>query len=116
MGILGDEGEREVAARLAAMGFDLVYQSRASRGAFDLLATRGAAQLGVQVKRSPLPLRFTRARWIRMEAEAARLGWVWVVAAEDPGEGGSSSIRPRRGRGAPPGSTAKRRSPTCSAG
>ena len=66
------------------MGFDLVYQSRASRGAFDLLAIRGATQLGVQVKRRSLPLRFARADWSRMEAEAERLGWRWVVAAVDP--------------------------------
>ena len=48
--------ERVVAEHLARSGFELVYQSRGSRGAFDLLATRGAQQLGVQVKRSPLPL------------------------------------------------------------
>jgi hypothetical protein len=66
------------------MGFDLIYQSRASRGAFDLMATRGPRQLGVQVKRSALPLRFTAAAWGRMEAEAKRFGWRWVVAAVTP--------------------------------
>ncbi len=83
MSVVGDRAEQAVAHTLAAMGFDLVYQSRASRGAFDLLATRGARQLGIQVKRSVLPLRFSRAAWSRMEAEAQRLGWVWVVAAVD---------------------------------
>ena len=38
MTIVGDEAEQAVAAFLAGLGFDLVYQSRASRGAFDLLA------------------------------------------------------------------------------
>ena len=81
MTVLGDEGERRVAQALASMGFDLVYQSRASRGAFDLLATRGPWQLGVQVKRSALPLVFSIEEWRRMEAEALRLGWAWTVAA-----------------------------------
>lgn len=80
MTVIGDAAEREVAGLLARLGFDLVYQSRASRGAFDLLATRGARQLAVQVKRSDLPLRFDRASWQRMAADARRLGWQWVVA------------------------------------
>jgi AAA+ ATPase superfamily predicted ATPase len=81
MTLVGDEAEQAVAAALAEMGFDLVYQSRASRGAFDLLAIRGSVQLGVQVKRSDLPLRFPRTAWSRMQAEAARHRWEWVVAA-----------------------------------
>lgn len=83
MSIVGDEAERRVAEHLAKMGFDLVYQSRASRGAFDLLALRGATQLGIQVKRSPLPLRFAKTAWSRMAADAKRLGWRWVVASVD---------------------------------
>lgn len=80
MAIVGDEAEREVASVLSRMGFDLVYQSRASRGAFDLLATRGGAQLGIQVKRSPLPLRFDSTQWQRMVADSKRFGWRWIVA------------------------------------
>ena len=82
--VIGDEAEQEVARHLAGYGFELVYQARASRGAFDLLAIRGAWQLGIQVKRSSLPLRFDRIVWDRMEAEAIRLGWRWVVAAVPP--------------------------------
>ena len=85
MTVVGDEGERIVAGALAAMGFDLVYQSRASRGAFDLLGTRGSCQLGIQAKASPLPLRFSKAEWARMEAAAEKLGWDWVVAAVGAG-------------------------------
>lgn len=81
MAVLGSEGERRAAEALATMGFDLVYRSRASRGAFDLLATRGGDQLGIQVKRSNLPLRFPLTAWHRMEAEAAKMGWHWVIAA-----------------------------------
>ena len=81
MTVIGDAAEREVAVLLAQLGFDLVYQARASRGAFDLLATRGARQLGIQVKRSPLPLRFTPAEWSRMTADAKRLGLRWTVAS-----------------------------------
>ena len=83
MTVIGDAAEREVATALAQLGFDLVYQARASRGAFDLLATRGPAQLGIQVKRSPLPLAFRRTDWQRMAADAKRLGWRWVIASVD---------------------------------
>jgi hypothetical protein len=82
--LLGDEGERSAARWLAGVGFELVYQSLASRGAFDLLALRGHHQIGVQVRRRPLPLRFTRTEWDRMDAESRRLGWRWLLVAVDP--------------------------------
>ncbi len=81
MTVIGDEGERRVASALAALGFELVYQSKASRGAFDLLAIRAGVMVGVQVKRSPLPLHFSDAAWKRMAAEAERLDWHAVVAS-----------------------------------
>lgn len=84
MSVVGDEAERAVAHELAGMGFDLVYQSRASRGAFDLLALRGPDQLGLQVKRSSPPLRFKKREWARMEADAARWGWRWAVVSVSP--------------------------------
>ncbi len=84
MSVIGDEAELAVARRLAEMGFELVYQSRASRGAFDLFAVRAATLLGVQVKRSPLPLSWGRAAWQRMEGDAARFGWQWTVAQVTP--------------------------------
>jgi hypothetical protein len=83
MQTLGDEAEVRAAEHLAKFGFDLVYQSRGSRGAFDLLAIRGADQLGVQVKRSGLPVRFGRREWSRMSADAERWGWRWAIAAVD---------------------------------
>lgn len=81
MKIVGDEAEVVTAEFLSRMGFDLVYQSLRSRGAFDLLATRGAHQLGVQVKRRELPLRFSTSNWTRMKADAKRFGWTWVVVS-----------------------------------
>ena len=84
MTVIGSEAEQAAAEELARLGFDLIYYSRASRGAFDLLATRGAQQLGVQVKRARLPLRLTATAWKRMRAEAARLGWRAVVAVVTP--------------------------------
>lgn len=84
MRVIGDDAELAVAQHLAQLGFDLIYQSRASRGAFDLLATRGPIQLGIQVKRSAPPLRFGTATWERMQAEAERFGWRWIVAAVTP--------------------------------
>ena len=84
MKLVGDEAELAVAQLLAHLGFELVYQSRGSRGAFDLLATRGARVLAVQVKRSPLPLRFKKAAWERMEADGERYAWQWLVAQVSP--------------------------------
>lgn len=84
MTLVGDAAEQAVARQLALLGFELVYQSRASRGAFDLLAIRGGVQLGVQVKRSDLPLRFAKTTWKRMTSDARRFGWKWVVAAVSP--------------------------------
>lgn len=98
MTVLGDEAERQVAEALSRLGFDLVYQSRASRGAFDLLGTRGAQQLGVQVKRAALPLRLDAASWARMEAEAARFGWRWLVAVVQP-DGQVAMLDPARAHG-----------------
>ncbi len=89
MAVVGDEAELEVARRLAEMGFELVYQSRASRGAFDLLGVRDGRQLGIQVKRSALPLRFSRTAWHRCERDAQRLGWRFVVAAVSPPPNGA---------------------------
>lgn len=97
MKVVGDEAEQAAAEYLALTGFELVYQSRASRGAFDLLATRGPHQLGVQVKRSPLPVRFTAPEWARMVAEGKRLNWHWIVAAvTPPPEGKPLPPRPPR--------------------
>jgi AAA+ ATPase superfamily predicted ATPase len=98
MSVVGDEAERAVAENLAHLGFDLVYQSRASRGAFDLLATRGAMQLGLQVKRAALPLHIRAADWKRMHAEGTRLGWRWVVASVAP-DGAVTYLDPARARG-----------------
>jgi AAA+ ATPase superfamily predicted ATPase len=97
MTVVGDDGERDVARALADLGFELVYQSKASRGAFDLLAIRAGVMVGVQVKRSALPLHFTAAAWKRMEAEARRLGWLWIVAAASP-DGAVTFLDPARGR------------------
>lgn len=97
MTVLGDDGERQAAQALAEMGFELVYQSKASRGAFDLLGIRAGVMLGIQVKRRAPPLHFSAAAWRRMEAEARRLGWLFVVASVDP-EGRVLFLDPSRGR------------------
>jgi hypothetical protein len=87
MMVIGSEGEREAAIHFSRLGFEVVYQSLASRGSFDLVALRGAHQLGVQVKRSPLPLRFRKADWMRMDADARRLRWRWVVVSVSDEDG-----------------------------
>jgi Holliday junction resolvase len=97
MSLVGDQAEREVASRLARLGFELIYQSRASRGAFDLLALRGPHQLAIQVKGSGLPIRFSRTSWNRMVADAETFGWNWVIAAVSP-EGQVSFHDPTQAR------------------
>jgi Holliday junction resolvase len=84
MTVIGDEAELEIARRLSTLGFELVYQSRASRGAFDLLGVRAGIQVGIQVKRSDFPVRFSRSAWARLHSDARRLGWRWLVAVVTP--------------------------------
>jgi AAA+ ATPase superfamily predicted ATPase/Holliday junction resolvase len=84
MSVVGDDAEREVAQGLAELGFELVYQSRASRGAFDLLGVRAGVQVGIQVKRTSLPARFSGAAWARLHSDAQRLGWRALVAVVTP--------------------------------
>lgn len=105
--LLGDEGERAAARWLAGVGFELVYQSLASRGAFDLLALRGRHQLGVQVRRRSLPLHFTAAEWNRMDAESRRLGWRWLLVAVDPATGAVVPLDPALAAGRTVGIEAK---------
>jgi len=84
MSVIGDEAELEIARRLSGLGFELVYQSRASRGAFDLLGVRAGVQVGIQVKRSALPVRFSKSAWARLSSDARRLDWRWLVAVVTP--------------------------------
>ncbi|MCP4600593.1 MAG: ATP-binding protein [Proteobacteria bacterium] len=81
MTVIGNDAELAVARALAQLGFELVYQSRASRGAFDLLAIRSGIQVGLQVKRSELPIRFKKREWNRMIADGKRFGWRYIIAA-----------------------------------
>jgi len=84
MTVIGDEAEREIAQSLSTLGFELVYQSRASRGAFDLLGIRAGIQVGIQVKRSALPVRFSKSAWARLSSDARRLDWRWLVGVVTP--------------------------------
>jgi Holliday junction resolvase len=84
MTVIGDEAELEIARRLSGLGFELVYQSRASRGSFDLLAVRAGIQVGIQVKRRALPVRFSKSAWARLSSDARRMDWRWLVAVVTP--------------------------------
>lgn len=44
-----------------------------------------------------LPIRFDRPSWVRMEAESARFGWRWVVAAVGA-EGEVALLDPRKAK------------------
>ena len=53
--------------------------------------------MGLQVKRSPPPLRFGKREWKRMDADAARWGRHWVVASVSP-DGAVTILDPDRAR------------------
>ena len=58
----------------------MVYQSRASRGAFDLLAILQAREVGVQVKKASLPFYLDREELQRMRHWAKQLEWIPLLA------------------------------------
>jgi Holliday junction resolvase len=79
--LLGEASERRVAEEAARQGVGLVYQSRASRGAFDLLAVYQTHQIGVQVKKvRRFPVYLSEREIGRMRHEARALGWHAVLA------------------------------------
>jgi Holliday junction resolvase len=79
--LLGEESEKEVARELARQGVGLVYQSRASRGAFDLLAIYQTHQIGLQVKRiKKYPVYIAEREIGRMRSDARSLGWHAAIA------------------------------------
>lgn len=104
MRIVGDEAERAVAEHLARSGFELIYQSRGSRGAFDLLALRGAHRLGVQVKRADLPVRFPSSEWMRMGVDGDQLCSSWAVMILSKTEG-VLALDPQKAQATPRGVT-----------
>ena len=78
--LVGTESEQAVARRLATEGFRGVYQSRASRGSFDLLAVRDTRVFGIQVKTATLPYSLRASERKRMVAESRLLGFRPVLA------------------------------------
>lgn len=78
--VLGDEAEQTVARRMAAAGFELVYQSRASRGAFDLLAILQTKEVGVQVKKGDFPYYLKKDELRLMQHWAKQLQWKSLFA------------------------------------
>lgn len=82
---LGDDAERALCVLLGREGFSLVYRSRGSRGAFDLLALLGTEQIGLQVKRvSRWPVYLPLYEHDRMLEWGKKLRWRPVLAAYDP--------------------------------
>jgi DNA-binding HxlR family transcriptional regulator/Holliday junction resolvase len=79
--LLGEESEKAVARELARQGVGLVYQSRASRGAFDLLAVYQTHQIGLRVKRiKRYPVYVSEREIGRMWSDAHSLGWHAAIA------------------------------------
>lgn len=78
--VLGNEAEQTVARHMAAAGFDLIYQSRASRGAFDLLAIQGGKEIGIQVKKAHLPYYLPKEKLHLITHWAEKLAWIPLLA------------------------------------
>lgn len=101
--LLGDESEQNVAREMARQGLSLVYQSRASRRAFDLLALYHAHEIGVQVRRIKRFPGYVSERLLgRMRREARELGWYSLMAFDCDGQVSfhvpSSGRKTKRGR------------------
>jgi Holliday junction resolvase len=79
--LLGEASERNVARELARQGVGLVYQSRASRGAFDLLAVYQTHQIALQVRRiKKYPVYISERQIGRMRRDARTMGWHAALA------------------------------------
>ena len=79
--LLGEASEQNVARELARQGVGLVYQSRASRGAFDLLAVYQTHQIGLQVRRiKKYPVYISERQIGRMRRDARTMGWHAALA------------------------------------
>jgi len=85
---------------LAADGFRGVYQSRASRGAFDLLAIHDTRVFGLQVKTGTPPFHLRAQEKARLLAHATRLRFVPVLALVDQDSVRFFDLRRTRRRGA----------------
>lgn len=84
--IIGDISERRVTEALAALGLRVIYQSRASRGAFDLLGLAWGRELAIQVKTGEAPVRVAASEVHRMQDEARRMGWIPLLAVAGSGD------------------------------
>jgi len=78
--LVGTETEKLIAKRLSSEGFRLAYESKASRGTFDLLALYEFRCIGIQCKKVALPYSLPKTVARRMDAEGERLGWEPVLA------------------------------------
>ncbi len=97
--LVGTDSEQVVARRLAADGFRGVYQSRASRGAFDLLAIHDTRVIGLQVKTGAPPVEVRAQEKARLLADARRLGFVPVLALVHGDAVRFYDLRRRKGKG-----------------
>jgi len=84
--VLGNETEKLIARTLAQTGFTLVYQSKASRGAFDLLAIANTTFIGIQYKKATLPYYLPIKEYERMDFWAKRLSWIPLLALDISGK------------------------------
>ena len=77
---LGDFVEKAIADKVSKEGFSLVYQSKASRGTFDLLAILNSFMVGLQVKKTTkFPFYLPKDEAFNMKDWSKRLNWLPVL-------------------------------------
>jgi len=77
---LGDFVEKAIADKVSKEGFSLVYQSKASRGTFDLLAILNSFMVGLQVKKTTkFPFYLPKDEALNMKDWSKRLNWLPVL-------------------------------------
>ncbi len=78
--VLGSHAEQKTSEKLSKEGFRLIYQSKASRGAFDLLAILNSFSMGLQIKKiKKYPYYLPRNDALNMKHWGKRLSWTPVL-------------------------------------
>lgn len=92
--LIGTEAEKAIAEKLSREGFNLVYQSKASRGAFDLLAVWDVHKVGLQIKVfAKFPFYLKIDEFDKMTYWGKKLEWVPILCLYQKARGETQYYR-----------------------
>ncbi len=92
--LVGTEAEKMIAEKLSREGFNLVYQSKASRGAFDLLAVWDTHKVGLQIKVfTKFPFYIKIEEFDKMAYWGKKLEWVPILCLYQNASGAARYYR-----------------------